>query len=379
MATLTYCTTTQFDYGALSQLGDILRMHGITRPLLCTDKGLIAADIIDKVRGVIPNDVQVTIFDDTPENPTEVAVKQAARLYKESGCDGLIAVGGGSSMDLAKAVSLAVTHEGDLLQYTAGLGGVAKIQDTAPLVAIPTTAGTGSEVSSGSVVIMENGEKLIFASKNLIPRTAICDPELTLGLPARLTAATGMDAVAHCIEAVLSPQVNPPAEAVGLDGLRRAVGEKHLERAVKDGQDRDARWNMMMASTEGAIAFTKGLGGVHSMSHACGADQTLRLHHGTLNAVVLPAILRFNADHVGDKFSRLREAMGLAAGADLADAISELNARIGIPKNLGEMGVTGAMIPHLAEHAAKDVCTFTNPRPAGVEEYSKLFEEAIAY
>ena len=160
------------------------------------------------------------------------------------------------------------------------------------------------------VIIMNNGEKLILASRELVPKTAICDPTLTIGLPPRLTSATGMDAMTHCIEALLSPQINPPAEAVACDGTERGIKEGHLLRAAQDGSDEDARWNMMMASTEGAMAFSKGLGAVHSMSH--GSRSKLRLHHGTLNAVILPTILDFNREHVGDKYARLNEAMGIS-------------------------------------------------------------------
>ncbi|MEP4733670.1 iron-containing alcohol dehydrogenase [Parvibaculum sp.] len=378
MATLTFCTTVLFDHGALEQLGGTLKGNGISRPLICTDQGLLRAGIIDKVRGAMSNEFQTTIFHDTPENPTEEAVLAAAALYREAGCDGIISVGGGTSMDLGKAVALAVTHEDELLSYTAGLGGARKIGPVAPLIAVPTTAGTGSEVSTGAVVIMSNGEKLILASKHLVPRVAICDPDLTLGLPSLLTAATGMDAIAHCIEAVCSRQVNPPADAVGLDGIRRALGQGHLERAVADGTDAQARWNMMMASTEGAMAFTKGLGAVHSMSHACGSLPGLRLHHGTLNAVCLPPVLRFNHEKIGEALPRIASAMGLAEGADVSDEIEALNTRLGLPKNLGEMGVTADMIDYLAAHAAKDVCTFTNPRGVSRDEYADLFERTIA-
>ena len=186
---------------------------------------------------------------------------------------------------------------------------------------------------------MNNGEKLILASRNLVPMTSICDPSLTLGLPPLLTAATGMDAMTHCIEALLSPQINPPAEAVACDGIERGIREGNLVKAVKDGSDEDARWHMMMAAAEGAMGFSKGLGSVHSMSHACGADQSLRLHHGTLNAVILPTILDFNRDYVGDKYTRLNAAMGLDANADPTEFIRELNAEIGLPANLREMGL----------------------------------------
>lgn len=378
MATLTFMNHTIFDHGASSQLGQTLTLHGIRRPLLCTDRGLVDLGMVDNLAANLGNDAALTIFDGTPENPTQTAVEDAVAKYLEAGCDGVVALGGGSSMDLAKAVALAVTHDGDLIEYTAGLGGAGKIGQVAPLIAIPTTSGTGSEVSSGAVIIMKNGEKLILASRELVPRTAICDPSLTLGLPPRLTAATGMDAMTHCIEALLSPQINPPAEAVACDGIERGIREGHLAQAVKDGSDEDARWHMMMAATEGAMAFSKGLGAVHSMSHACGADQTLRLHHGTLNAVILPTIIDFNRDYVGEKYSRLNAAMGIAKDADPADFIRELNEEIGLPANLSEMGVQKEAIPELAAHAAKDVCTFTNPRPCSAEEYESLYEVALA-
>ena len=378
MATLTFMTHTIFDHGASKRLSKVLAQHGMSRPLLCTDRGLVELGMVSDLAENVDHDTALTIYDGTPENPTQAAVEEAVATYRDAGCDGVVALGGGSSMDLAKAVALAVTHEGDLLAFTAGLGGSSKIGPVAPLVAIPTTAGTGSEVSSGAVIIMNNGEKLILASRHLIPRTAICDPTLTLGLPPHLTAATGMDAMTHCIEALLSPQVNPPAEAVACDGLERGIREGHLLRAVKDGRDEEARWHMMMAAAEGAMAFSKGLGAVHAMSHACGADQTLRLHHGTLNAVILPTILDFNRDHVGDKYTRLNAAMGLDADSDPAAFIRQLNEELGLPANLSEMGVQRSAISDLAQHAAKDICTFTNPRPCSAAEYEQLFEVALA-
>ncbi|MEM6999880.1 MAG: iron-containing alcohol dehydrogenase [Pseudomonadota bacterium] len=377
MANLTFMNQTIFDHGASRQLSDVLVQHGIRRPLLCTDKGLVALGMVGDLVDNLGNNAAITIFDGTPENPTQMAVEEAVALYREAGCDGVVALGGGSSMDLAKAVALAVTHDEDLIEYTAGLGGVEKIGTVAPLIAIPTTSGTGSEVSSGSVIIMNNGEKLILISRKLVPLTAICDPSLTLGLPPHLTAATGMDAMTHCVEALLSPEINPPADAVACDGIERGIREGHLLKAVADGSDADARWHMMMAATEGAMAFSKGLGAVHSMSHACGADQSLRLHHGTLNAVILPTILDYNKDHVDNKYSRLNAALGIEPGADPAEFIRYLNQQLGLPANLGEMGVTAAMIPELATHAAKDVCTFSNPRPASVEDYESLYTVAI--
>ncbi len=376
MATLNYLNTTHIDFGSRSMVADTMKQLGIKRPMIVTDKGIVAAGILDKVREAMGNEFSPEIFDGTPENPTEEATLEALAQFKASGCDGIISLGGGSSMDLAKGLGLLATHDGDLTQFAAIEGGSGLIGETTPHIAMPTTAGTGSEVSVGTVIITKDGRKLIFASQNLIPKVALCDPELTLGLPARLTAATGMDAITHCIEAVISPIDNPPAEAVGLDGLRRAFKMGYLEKAVADGQDKDARYNMMMAASEGAMAFIKGLGAVHSMSHACGRIKELKLHHGTLNAVILPAVLRYNADFVGDKYDRIREAMGLPANADLADEIEALNARIGIPKNLGEMGVS-MDTPGIVENAVTDVSTFTNPRPLEASDYEKLFEQAI--
>ena len=280
-------------------------------------------------------------------------------------------------MDLAKTVALMANHEGNVVDYSVNEGGLGKINQTMPMIAIPTTSGTGSEVSLGAVIIMNDGRKLILASEHLRPTAAICDPELTLGLPPVLTAGAGMDALTHCIEAVLSPVIDPPAEAVGLDGIEKVVREESLIRAVKDGQDKDARWNMMMASTEGAMAFSKGLGAVHSMSHAIGADQDLRLHHGTLNGVILPTILRFNRDHVGDKYERIARAMGKKENVDLADEIEKLNQSIGLPKGLGEMGVTEEMIPHLVAHSMTDPSNATTPRLPTEEEWKQLFLDAM--
>ena len=376
MATLRYVNTAEFDFGAIKQLNATLKELGVTKPLICTDKGLVKVGIVDQAREALGNDFAPEIYDGTPENPTEDAVLEAVELYKKSGCDGIVCVGGGSSMDLGKAVGILADNPPPLPQYALAEGGRDKIKSIPPLVAVPTTSGTGSEVSLGAVVIVNDGRKLTFVSQLLIPQVALCDPSLTLGLPPRLTAACGMDAMTHCIEAVLTPIINPPAEAIGLDGLRRGIRQGFLEKAVADGADEDARWNMMMASTEGALAFSKGLGAVHAMSHACGRVKELKLHHGTLNAVILPTILRFNKDHVDDKYDRLREAMGLKANADLAEEILNLNQRLGLPANLGEMGVT-LETPGLVENAVTDICSFTNPRQASPEDYQKLFEQAM--
>jgi alcohol dehydrogenase class IV len=377
MAILSYLTTTHFDFGALRILPKELERLGMHRPLIATDRGVRAAGLLDAVLAVIPGAQDIPVFDDTPGNPTEAAALAAFDLYQANGCDGVIGLGGGSSMDLGKAVALLAGSGGSLDRYDPLTGGARRIDRVAPVIAIPTTSGTGSEVSVGFVIVMKDGRKLTFASPKMIPSVAICDPELTLGLPPALTAATGMDAVTHCIEAILSPVVNPPAEGIGYDGLRRAW--RHIERAVRDGSDREARWNMMMASMEGAMAFQKGLGAVHALSHPLGAIQPLNLHHGTLNAVVMPAVLRFNAgvNGIGWKYDRLRQTMALGSEVDLADHVARLNARIGLPGGLRAMGVTEAMFAQVVPHALKDHTAATNPRPLSAETVEALLREAM--
>ena len=374
---LKYINKPHFDNGAIEKISEVLKTHGIKNPLICTDPGLSSIGMTDMLRNLLSNEVSPTFYEETPANPTEKAVNEALELYKTNNCDGVVGFGGGSSMDLGKAVALMANHEGSVVDYSINEGGLGKISKTMPMIAIPTTSGTGSEVSVGSVIIMDDGRKLILASENLIPDAAICDPELTLGLPPILTAGAGMDALTHCIEAILSPVNDPPAEAVGLDGVEKIIRNESLIRACENGEDKEARWNMMMASTEGAMAFAKGLGAVHSMSHAAGANQDLRLHHGTLNGVILPTILRFNMNHVGDKYSRISRAMGKDESTDLANEIEKLNEKIGLPSGLAEMGITEDMIPGLVAHSMTDPSNMTTPRLPSQEEWEKLFLEAM--
>jgi 4-hydroxybutyrate dehydrogenase len=374
MALIQYLTRIQFDFGALELLPAELALLGVKRPFLVTDPGLSASNLFGRVVEKLPAGHK--IYDQTPANPTERAVLAALKLYREGDCDGLVALGGGSAMDLAKGVRLLATHAEPLVQYAFVENGAAKIKPTMPaMVAIPTTAGTGSEVGRGAVIIMRDGRKLGIGSPHLIPSLALCDPELTLGLPPGLTAGTGMDAIAHCIETFIAPAINPPAEAIALDGLRRATS--HIERAVADGHDREARWNMMMAAMEGAMAFQKGLGAVHALSHPLGSLEDLKLHHGTLNAIFLPPVLRFNRPSIGDKWERLAAAMGLPSGADVADAVAALNARLGLPTTLRAMGVPEQVMPAMAEAATYDHCNPTNPRAAAKDDYLAMLHAVM--
>jgi len=372
---LNYQNQIRFDFGAITKLPDTLSRQGIQRPFLVTDRGLRDNGLLDRITDVLEDSSSAKIYDGTPGNPTEEAVAEALEYYQENGCDGVVCVGGGSPMDLGKAVALLAESGGPLAQYDPLEGGNKLVKGVAPLIAIPTTSGTGSEASLGFVISMSDGRKLTFANPKFLPRLAICDPELTLGLPPMLTAATGMDAITHCIEAVLATPANPPAEGIGLDGLWR--GWRHIKRTVDNGNDLTARWEMMMASTEGALAFVKGLGAVHSMSHAAGRIKELRLHHGTLNAVILPTILRFNEEACLDTYARLRQAMGLAANADLAKAIEQLNADLGLPRGLSEMGLTEELIEDMVPHAINDLATMTNPKKVTAEDFADLYRQAM--
>jgi len=378
MAFIYYVTQIQFEPGAIRLLKQECERVGISRPLIVTDPGVKAAGILQKALDALPG-LTVAVFDQTPSNPTEAAVRAAAELFKAGNCDGLIAVGGGSAIDCAKGVAIAATHEGPLKTYATIEGGSLKITDrVAPLIAVPTTSGTGSEVARGAIVIVDDHRKLGFHSWHIVPKTAICDPDLTLGLPPMLTAATGMDAIAHCMETFMSAAFNPPADGIGLDGLTR--GWAHIERATQDGQDREARLNMMSASMQGAMAFQKGLGAVHSLSHSLGGVNP-RLHHGTLNAMFLPAVVTFNAAAESvqkeKRLDRMAHAMGLASGSDIPQAIRAMNARLGLPTGLAAMGVERGQFDDIIKGAMADHCHKTNPRVATPDEYRELLEQSL--
>lgn len=384
MALIQYLTQIQLESGAARLLPQECERVGMRCPLVVTDAGVRAAGVLDQaLQGFGAAAQALAVFDATPANPTEAAVRAAAALFRERGCDGLIAIGGGSSMDLAKGVAIAATHEGPLKTYATIEGGSPRITAAvAPLIAVPTTAGTGSEVARGAIIIVDDGRKLGFHSWELLPKAALCDPDLTLGLPPLLTAATGMDAIAHCMETFMSAAFNPPADGIALEGLRR--GWAHIEPATRDGKDREARLNMMSASMQGAMAFQKGLGCVHSLSHSLGGLNP-RLHHGTLNAMFLPAVVRFNAAHTSlqqeGRLERMAQAMGLAdcdrEGRAIAEALREMNDRLGLPTGLAALGVAESQFEAIIEHALLDHCHKTNPRLASAEDYRGLLRESL--
>ncbi len=378
MAFMNYVTQIQLDFGAVKLLPQECERVGIRRPLIVTDAGVKAAGVLQKALDALAG-MPVAVFDQTPSNPTEAAVRAAVEIYRANQCDGLIAVGGGSAIDCAKGVAIAATHEGPLTHYATIEGGSPRITDkVAPVIAVPTTSGTGSEVARGAIIIVDDHRKLGFHSWHLVPKAAICDPELTIGLPPKLTAATGMDAIAHCMETFMSAAVNPPADGIALDGLER--GWSSIERATRDGNDRDARFNLMSASIEGSLAFQKGLGCVHSLSHSLGGVDP-RLHHGTLNAVFLPAVIRFNAQaesvRKDRRIERMAHAMGLKPGADVAQAVKEMNLRLGLPTGLAAMGVQREWFPKIIRNAMADHCHKTNPRLAIEQDYEDMLAASM--
>lgn len=370
MALISYMSRVQFDFGALRLLPEELALLGVKRPLLVTDPGVCTVGLVGRTLAALGTDPP--LFGETPSDPTETAAEAALALYRARGCDGVVALGGGSAIDLAKAVALLATHAGSLSDYEVRGSGSQRIGEVAPVLAIPTTAGTGAEVGRAATLTLRNRRKIACVSLRLIPRTAICDPELTLSLPPLMTAATGMDALSHGIEAFLSARENPPAAAIALDCVERAG--RWIERAVTHGNDREARWQMLMAALEGGLTFQKGLGAVHAAGHPM---EPLGYHHGTLNAILLPPVLRFNTPVAPEKIARLKTALGLAPRDDLADWIEQLTCRIGLPTKLSALGLDAALIPELAEAASHEHLGETNPRPASAADYEAILKQAF--
>ncbi len=373
MTAISYMTDVLFTVGAIREAKAVLRRHDIARPFIITDRGVIAAGLTEQILADVG---RCPIFDETPANPTDEAVERAVLAFKAASADGIIALGGGSVIDLAKAVALTATHSGMLSDYAAIANGGERITNAAAsVIAIPTTSGSGSEVGRAALIVTRERRKLAIISPHLLPRCAICDPALTASMPPMLTAGTGMDAIAHCIETLLSPRFNPPAEAIALDGLRRAF--LNIERAARHPSDIQARSEMMMASLEGGLCFQKGLGAVHALSHALGALEAPVLHHGTLNGILLPAVLRFNESFCAEKYARIRSALGVSELADIPALMADLQRKINLPVRLGELGVDPKALPKLARDAMRDLSHATNPRAATEDDYLRLLSDSF--
>jgi alcohol dehydrogenase class IV len=370
--TISYLTKVQFGAGSLADLPEVIERVGLKRPLVVTDGGLLERGFVDRLCLNEP-----AVFSDIETNPTEASVLRGLETYRTEACDGIIALGGGSPMDVAKAIGIMATHNLALEDTAFICGGLERVTSAvAPVIAIPTTAGTGSEVGRGSLISMTSGRKLAIISPHIIPKWSIVDPELTLGLPPMLTAATGMDALSHCLETYCSNVYNPVAGAIAIDGLRR--GWANIKAVVEDGQNIEARSEMMMCAMQGALSFQKGLGIVHAVSHPLGALRQKALHHGTLNAVFMSHAIRFNLDHAREELETISSALDISAGAGaLADAFSDLTDEIGLPQNLSEMGVVAGDLDGIAEDAMLDHCGFTNPRPLTLENVEAFLKGAL--
>jgi 4-hydroxybutyrate dehydrogenase len=375
-ALFTFPNRVIFGRGTSASLAAELSRLGITRPLIVTDAGLVASGLVADVTAPIKPAV---LFQDVQGNPTEADVLAGLERYQNQCCDGLVGLGGGSTVDVAKAIRLLATHPGRFADYDYTQGGLDRITaNLPPMVAVPTTAGTGSEASRGTLIqLPQTGRKTIALSPHLLPSTAICDPELTRALPPVLTAGTGMDALSHCVESFLSTAFHPICDGIAVEGLRYVF--KGLETAVRDGTNLEARTAMMAGALLGGISFHKGLGVIHSLSHALGSEG--RVHHGTLNAILLPHALRFNREAAEYRLSELATRVGLGRGDDGSGHLITLTelvlARLPLPRRLGALdGLRRDRIAEYARLAMLDHCHRTNPRPCTQADMENLLERA---
>jgi alcohol dehydrogenase class IV len=373
-----YPTAIKFGAGRISELGDACAAAGMKRPLLVTDRGLASMAITQNALDLMEQaGLGRAMFADVDANPTEVNLAAGLEVYKSGNHDGVIAFGGGSGLDLGKMVAFMSGQTRPLWDYE-DIGDWWTRADPAgiaPIVAVPTTAGTGSEVGRASVITnsQTHVKKIIFHPK-VLPAVVICDPELTVGMPKMITAGTGMDAFAHCLEAYSSPHYHPMSQGIALEGLR--LVNTYLPRAYADGTDLEARAHMMSAAMMGAVAFQKGLGAIHALSHPVGA--VFNTHHGTTNAAVMSACLAFNRPAIEDRIEQASAYLGIAGGFDgFAARVVELNEMFSIPKGLAAMGVDASRLDELTDMALQDPSVGGNPVEMTKENTRALFDAAM--
>lgn len=373
-----YPANIRFGAGRISEIGEACRTSGISKPVLVTDRGLKSMDITNRTLDLMEQaGLGRALFAEVDPNPSEVNVDAGLKVYRDGGYDGVIAFGGGSGLDLAKTLAFMAGQSRPVWDFE-DIGDWwtrADPDGIHPIVAVPTTAGTGSEVGRASVITnSQTHEKKIIFHPKMLPSVVICDPELTVGMPKPITAGTGLDAFAHCVEAFSSPHYHPMSQGIALEGMR--LVKDYLPRAYADGTDIEARANMMSAAAMGATAFQKGLGAIHALSHPIGAHY--HTHHGTTNAVCMPAVLKFNAPAIRDRFGPAAAYLGLEGGFDgFCSFVDELNDSLGIPKTLTEMGVTSPDIDTLVENALRDPSTGGNPIEMTAENTKALFEQCL--
>ncbi len=376
IARFSFPTPIHFGAGARRLVAGHLARHGVRRPLVVTDRGLADLPVLREfVAGL--GDAAPRVYAGVHGNPTKAQVDEGVKAFGEHGADGVVGFGGGAALDVAKAVALMAVNPGDLLEYAWDRpGGARAIEHPLPhLVALPTTSGTGSEVGRSAVISEEATRvKRIVFSPALLARAVFADPELTVGLPAPITAATGMDALTHNVESYLSPSYHPLCDGIAREGAR--IAARSLERAVTHPDDLAARSDMMMASLMGAVAFQKDLGAVHSCAHALGT--VADMHHGLANGIMIDHVMRFNRAAAAEKMAELARDCGAGASAsDFIDWLGRLKARIGIPARLAERGVGRAQLARLVEVAVADVCHRTNPRACSAADFESIFTAAL--
>jgi len=376
VTTFYYPTKIIFGPGAIERLPLEIEAFRMLRPLVVTDGGLAKSPVFDRVLGIIrKRSGDAVVFDQVLPNPTERNVLEGVARYQEAKCDGVIGVGGGSPLDAAKAITLKATHTLPLADYDDLKDGSDRISSNVPpFLAVPTTSGTGSDVSRSSVITLTaTNRKTVIFSPFLMPKVSVSDPELTLGMPVHITAGTGMDAFTHNLEAYLAKGYHPLSDAIALGGVKLVW--QYLPRAVADGNDLEARTQVMAAAIMGATAFQKGLGAVHSLAHPL--STIAGMHHGTSNAVLLPPVMRFNATVVADRLKDLATAMSAEPTVDAAiQRVLELNrlCRIG---TLRDYRVTEDMIVPMAAKAMEDGCRLCNPRDVSEQDMIQLYKEAM--
>ncbi len=377
-ANWSYPTAIRFGAGRISEIADACRAAGITKPLLITDRGLADMEITTRTLDLLEDaGLGRAIFADVDPNPNEKNAAAGVKAYNDGGHDGVVAFGGGSGLDLGKLVAFLAGQTRPLWDFE-DIGDWwtrADADAIAPIVAVPTTAGTGSEVGRASVITnSETQEKKIIFHPKFLPSVVICDPELTVGMPQFITAGTGLDAFAHCVEAFCSPHYHPMSQGMALEGMR--LVKDYLPRAYADGTDIEARAHMMSAAAMGATAFQKGLGAIHALSHPIGA--MYHTHHGTTNAVCMPAVLQFNRPAITGVMTQAADYLGIAGGFDgFCGYVDELNASLGIPKSLTALGVTDPDIDRIVAGALSDPSTGGNPVEMTEENTRALLQACL--
>ncbi len=377
VTTWSFPTRILFGTGAAAQTGAEAARLGAKRALVVTDKGVVKAGIVERVLGPLrAAGIEVAVFDDVLGNPIEKNVHDGVRAFRQAAADLVVALGGGSPLDVGKLIRLGVRHTRPLVDYDDATGGDRFITaDVPPMIALPTTAGTGSEVGRSGVVTLDvNHRKTVIFSPHLLANAAILDPELTRSMPPFVTAATGFDALTHCLEAYVAKGDHPMADGIALEGLKLCA--RHLARAVEHGDDLEARGGMMRAAMMGAVAFQKGLGACHSLAHPLSSE--CGLHHGLANALALPAVVEFNAPIAGERLAAVSEVLGgEKSAAGCAATLRRLRKAIGLPEGLGAAGVARDKLGALADLAIQDACHTLNPRPCTRDDLAALYEASF--